>query len=133
MAPEGDCLLREVASLYILLTERDINWRESELQLFLVHSRSLHRMQHYLTPSVIYVMNWESEDLLVLDLLCAQVANCLYCLHVGGIPSVPHVGDSSTPSKSLVALPVSLIKKSWRLLLQHIQVFECRNDAGLCL
>jgi hypothetical protein len=30
-------------------------------------------------------------------------------------------------------LPVSLIKKSWRLLLQHIQVFECCNDAGLCL
>ena len=67
LAPEGDRLLREVASLYILLTERGINWRESELQLFLVHSRSLHRMQHYLTPSVIYVMNWELEFLLVLD------------------------------------------------------------------
>ena len=67
LAPEGDCLLREVASLYVLLTERGINWRESELQLFLVHSRSLHRMQHYLTPSVIYVMNWELEFLLVLD------------------------------------------------------------------
>ncbi len=73
-------LLREIVFWgrlhhYILLTERGINWTESELQLVLVHSRSLHRMQHYLTPSVIFVMNWESEVLLVwINLLCAQVA-----------------------------------------------------------
>ena len=40
---------------------------------------------------------------------------------------MPHVGDSSTPSKSLVALPVSLIKKTWRLLLQH----KCLNAATM--
>ena len=59
-------LLREAAS-FILLTERGINWSESELQLFFVHSRSLHWMLHYLTPFVIYVVIWESKFLLVLD------------------------------------------------------------------
>ena len=42
-------------------------WSESELQLFFVYSHSLHWMLHYLIPSVIYVMNWESDVLLVLD------------------------------------------------------------------
>ena len=42
-------------------------WSEYELQLFFVYSRSLHWMLHYLIPSVIYVMNWESDVLLVLD------------------------------------------------------------------
>jgi hypothetical protein len=42
-------------------------WSESELQLFFVYSHSLHWMLHYLIPFVIYVMNWKSDVLLVLD------------------------------------------------------------------
>ena len=41
---------------------------------------------------------------------------------------MPHVGDSSTPSKSLVALPVSLIKKSWCWC---CNIFKCLNAATM--
>jgi hypothetical protein len=104
-------------------------WREYELQLLLVHSHSLHQMQHYLTPSVIYVMNWESEVLLVLDnLLCAQVAILLLLLHVGNIRLCYMLETPVPPSNSLVALPVSVIKKSWRC---RSSIFKCLNAATL--
>ena len=60
-------------------------WSESELQLFLVHSRSLHWMQH--DDPICHFMNGVSEVLLVLDnLLCSQVAILLLLLHVGKTP-----------------------------------------------
>jgi hypothetical protein len=42
--------------------------------------------------------------------------------------SVPYVGDFSTSRNSLVALPVSVIKKSWRC---YCNIFKCLNAATM--
>jgi len=102
-----------------------------------------------MTPSVIYVMNWESEVLLVLDksslmaslltLYLVRSHNCHVVVvvisrgRIECIPAVLHVGDSSTLKQFTGGLASQCNKEELALLLQHIQVFECRNNAGLCL
>ena len=124
-------------------------WSESELQLFFVYSHSLHWMLHYLIPSVIYVMNWESDVLLVLDKSFLMVS--LVTLYLCAISQLSHgcrcklVRENRVHTVCATRWRFQYLKKftgglasqcnqeELALLLQHIQVFECRNNAGLCL
>jgi hypothetical protein len=46
---------------------------------------------------------------------------------------MPHVGDFSTHKIFTGGLASQCNQDELVMLLQHIQVFECRNNAGLCL
>ena len=54
-------------------------------------------------------------------------------LVVGGIPSVPHVGDPSTLEQLTGGLASQCNHEELVLVLQHIQVSERREVAGLRL